>query len=195
MHKAVLLLQTDNEVQDGSSHLCKGHDAIDVDGCFHIAVERIPLQVVILIHIETIAIVGHNLEQPKPVSDLEPFSRLSRYKNNLHTDSYSVNLLATIADLQASDLPYKSDTDTYIRALMLEQHALWCKEKTWKCVQQMHLMGGAAYLVQPSLALWRGLAALLRGDHRLHMLDLIFAEVGLADVVHIVRQDVVQDVY
>lgn len=104
-------------------------------------------------------------------------------------------LHARIAGLQASDLPYKNDTDIDVRALILEQHAFWCKEKTWKCVQQMHLMVGAAYLVQPSLALWRGLAALLRGDHRLHMLDLIFAEVSLADVVHIVRQDVVQDVY
>jgi hypothetical protein len=69
------MLQTENEVQDGSSHLCKGHDAVDVNGCFHIAVERIPLQIVVLIHIETVAIVGHYLEQPKAVSDLEPFSR------------------------------------------------------------------------------------------------------------------------
>ena len=51
------------------------------------------------------------------------------------------------------------------------------------------------HLIQPSFALWRRQAALLRGDHGLDMLNLILAEVSFADVMHIVRQDVVQNVH
>lgn len=45
------------------SYLCKAHDTVNVDRGFDIAVKAVSLQVVILVHIQTIAVVGHNLQQ------------------------------------------------------------------------------------------------------------------------------------